>query len=110
MRILSTEQLRELRATGETFVLIDVQEPEEHDRQHIPESMNLPLTRPDFVRQVEDAAGDHQRMVVLYCGGTYSDEATRGGLKLEAAGFTNVCAYQGGMQAWCEAGQPVVCM
>lgn len=82
-------------------VLIDVREPDEYIKEHIPEAHLVPLSgfNPD------DFPKDHEKIAVFHC---------RSGGRTEAAapqilrtGFREVWQLEGGIQAWREAGLPV---
>ena len=79
-------------------VLIDVREPDEWIKEHIPEAHLVPLSgfNPD------DFPRDHQKIAVFHC---------RSGGRTEAAapqilrtGFREVYQLEGGLQGWREAG------
>ena len=79
--------------------IIDVREPHEFDRGHIPGAVNHPLSQFDPARMVQD------KPVVLICqAGGRSAAALRRAL---AAGKQNVRHYPGGMSGWRSRGGPV---
>lgn len=82
-------------------VLIDVREPDEWIKEHVPEAHLVPLSgfNPD------DFPKDHDKIAVFHC---------RSGGRTEAAapqilctGFREVYQLEGGLQGWREAGLPV---
>ena len=82
-------------------VLIDVREPDEYIKEHIPEAHLVPLSgfNPD------DFPRDHDKIAVFHC---------RSGGRTEAAapqilqtGFSEVWQLEGGIQGWRSAGFPV---
>ena len=74
--------------------IVDVREPREFQRGHIPEAQHIPL--PVLPNHLDDIARD--RPVVMVCqGGRRSERATA--LLLEK-GFDNARMLQGGMVAW----------
>ena len=82
-------------------VLIDVREPDEWIKEHVPEAHLVPLSgfNPD------DFPKDHDKVAVFHC---------RSGGRTEAAapqilqtGFRKVYQLEGGIQAWREAGLAV---
>jgi rhodanese-related sulfurtransferase len=79
--------------------VIDVREPDEHAREHIPGARLVPLSRFD------PAGVPHGRTLVLHCkSGKRSAEAAA---RLAAAGRTDVVQLKGGIEAWKAAGLPV---
>lgn len=82
-------------------VLIDVREPDEWIKEHVPEAHLVPLSgfNPD------DFPKDHDKIAVFHC---------RSGGRTEAAapqilrtGFREVYQLEGGLQGWREAGLPL---
>ncbi|MBI3507920.1 MAG: rhodanese-like domain-containing protein [Proteobacteria bacterium] len=86
---------------GGTCTLVDVREPGEHAREHVPGSTLAPLGRLDPAK----LAAESPRPIVLHCAsGTRS---ARAALQFEAAGI-EVSHLAGGLSAWRNAGFPVV--
>ena len=89
---ISPEQL----GTFTDFLLIDVREPEEHERLSIPNSVLIPKAK------FEDGSAlmtlPRDRQIILYC-----QSGIRSGKCLEiikGAGFTNSTHLEGGILAW----------
>lgn len=112
MNTLAANELKgmlELRETldREAIALINVLSEEDFQEAYIPGSSNVPVGREDFVARVEELAGGKDTPVVVYSATadcTASRDAAR---KLEDAGFTNVYDFEGGMEAWLDAGEYV---
>ncbi|MEJ2079793.1 MAG: rhodanese-like domain-containing protein [Acidobacteriota bacterium] len=107
MRNLSTEELRDMRERNEDFLLINVLSEDSFDEGHIPGSINIPLERKDFLRQVRQRAGSKNKEIVVYCSDRDCTASPTAWKKLEADGFRNVYRYEGGMKGWREAKLPV---
>jgi len=107
MKTLTTGQLDELREKQKDLALINVLSEEDFQKAHIPGSENIPLQSADFIRQVEHRMGGKDKPVVVYCASTQCDASPKAAQKLEEAGFTDVYDYEGGTQAWREAGREV---
>jgi rhodanese-related sulfurtransferase len=96
---------------GET-VLVDVREPAEYMKGHIPGAVLLPRGMIEFdMHKVIDQARKNRDIpqedteIVLYCGtGGRSALAAR---VVEEIGYRNVKSMSGGIVAWAEAGLPV---
>jgi rhodanese-related sulfurtransferase len=89
------------RLVDEGALLLDVREPMEWQAGHAPAAVHLPLgTLPHEVHQLPPGG----RVVVVCRSGSRSASATRW---LNAQGFDAV-NLAGGMQAWAQAGLPVV--
>lgn len=88
--------------THEDFVLINVLPRDAFNAQHIRTSINIPLEEEDFTQKVEAVAGSKERKIVVYCASFDCDASSQAANHLEAAGFTQVYDYEGGMQDWRE--------
>lgn len=83
--------------------LIDVRTSREFSTGHIPGSINVDWTAPDF--ETTFTRLDRERPVLLYCAmGGRSDQARE---FLEGKGY-NAQHLEGGIGAWKEAGMPIV--
>ncbi|MBN1934152.1 MAG: STAS domain-containing protein, partial [Anaerolineae bacterium] len=74
--------------------IIDVREPREFERGHIPGAQHIPL--PVLPNHIDDVARD--RPVVMVCQG--GRRSARAAALLRERGFDNVQALSGGMIAW----------
>ncbi len=82
-------------------VLIDVREPDEYIREHIPQAHLVPLSgfHPD------DFPSDRDKVAIFHCrSGARTEAAAR---QILATGFNEVYQLKGGLQAWKGAGLPV---
>lgn len=104
MAHITTEQLQDILARGRSIPVIDVLAEESFREAHIPGSESLPLGTPDFVLRVEALVGRKDAPVVVYCKNEECTASTRAVRALEAAGFTDVYEYDGGLEAWEAAG------
>ncbi len=100
LKTIDAEKTHELLKSGKA-VLIDVREPDEWIKEHVPEAHLIPLSgfNPD------DFPRDHDKIAVFHC---------RSGGRTEAAapqilrtGFREVYQLEGGIQGWREAGYKV---
>ena len=97
MREVDPETLRGWLDAGKA-VLIDIREPDEYAREHIPGSRLVPLS--SF--NAKDFAKDHDKIAVFHCAsGSRTREAAP---RILGMGFTEVYHLEGGLQAWKEAG------
>ena len=107
MTNLTTEQLKQMRESGQDFALVNVLSSEDFRQGHIPASENVPLHADDFLERMEQIAGGKDKPVVVYCASDACDASPQAAQKLEEAGFTKVYDYTGGMEAWRSADQPI---
>jgi len=107
MQTLTTEQLDELRDRHADLVIINVLPAETYEKAHIPGSENIPLKDDDFLERAERALGDKDKPIVVYCANEQCDASPKAARKLEEAGFSEVYDYEGGTEAWRDAGREV---
>ena len=83
-------------------LMVDVREPGEHARGHIPLSQNLPLSR----LEVAPLAAGGSQAVVFYCASGNRTTVAAGRLAAKAGGAPGY-VLSGGFSAWVRAGLPV---
>jgi Rhodanese-related sulfurtransferase len=104
IQTISTEELKQrLEQGGLEFwnVLTD----EYFGGEMIPGSRRVPLDR--VGREVRDANLSKETEFVVYCAGPKCPQSFMAAQKLEELGFTNVRAYEGGLEEWKNAGYEV---
>ncbi len=95
---------------AEDTILIDIREPLEFQRGHIPGALHIPRGMLEFeiyptLEKLGISAAPADSDIVLYCGtGGRSALATK---SLDAMGFTNARSMDGGVVAWAEAKLPL---
>lgn len=105
VREISYEQLRELKASGEDFLLVDVLLPETYVEGHIEGAISLPVNTIDAATAAEVLSKDSR--VVVYCGSFQCTASTSAAKKLSALGYT-VVDYKGGLKEWKHRGNELV--
>lgn len=103
METLTTEQLERAMRDNERFTLINVLDMDEFNKNHIPGSINIPLSQEGFLDAVEHEVNDKDAHIIVYCANEDCPASTKAAEKLDQAGYTNVYDYEGGMVAWQEA-------
>ncbi|RLA96350.1 MAG: rhodanese-like domain-containing protein [Deltaproteobacteria bacterium] len=89
--------------SGQPVVVLDVREPKEYKRGHLPKAVNLPRGLLEF--KVTKVIPDKNAYVIVYCkSGGRSALAT---LTLKRMGYKNAVSMAGGWKAWVKAGYPV---
>jgi sulfur-carrier protein adenylyltransferase/sulfurtransferase len=99
---LSPQTVSERISSGE-LTIVDVREPWEYARDHIPESTLTPLGQ--IIARPQEAISANADNVVFVC-----EVGQRSAVAAElaaAAGMQHVFNLEGGMQAWRNAGLPV---
>ena len=100
------------RCLDSETLLLDIREPQEYTRGHIPGAILVPRGMLEFEihKIVEAAATDRtvpadEQKIVLYCGtGGRSALAAQ---SMESMGFRQVRSMAGGLVAWAAAGLPL---
>lgn len=102
MKTLTYDELKQMTDRNENFFLINVLPESEFKKTRIPNSLNIPFDQPDFIGQVERAAGGKSGRIVVHCSSFDCPKSHNAAVKLEDAGFTDVSAYEGGTKEWME--------
>ena len=101
MKTVNKSQLKQWLDTKEDLLLIDVLPKEDFQKQSIPGSINVPFKGiDDFANNVERHTKSKADHIVVYCRNTQCDASKNAAKKLEAAGFTNVQAFEDGVEGW----------
>lgn len=109
MTAVHSNQLRTIDAQAlkqgldqQTITLIDVREPAEYSREHIPGAVLVPLFQfePGKISQADG------KQLVLYC--RLGHRSAIAAQKLLAAGSQSVAHLSGGMGSWTKAGYPTI--
>jgi glyoxylase-like metal-dependent hydrolase (beta-lactamase superfamily II)/rhodanese-related sulfurtransferase len=93
--------IAELEARRPEVMLLDVREPEEYARGHVPEAVNLPQA--DLATRLAEVPRD--RPVYLICQGGF--RSLRAAQFLRQQGLEHVVSVRGGTEAWRAAGKPM---
>lgn len=87
-------------------LLIDVREADEFHEGHIPGAMNVPRGILEFKLTNDPALEDRALNMVIYC--KNSGRSALSAKAMKEMGYVHVQSIAGGMEAWQEAGKPVV--
>ena len=104
MTTITRDELQEL-INDSAIVLLEALPVNYYDSAHLPGAKNLPLEQIDSLarRLMPDTA----TAVVTYCAGPACPNSKVAAERLEALGYTNVRAYEGGKEDWTDAGLPL---
>lgn len=97
----------------EVALVLDVREPEEWSKGHIPHAVNVPRgwleLRADPASPIADPTlcADPAASIVAYCFQAPGVRSLLAAGTLIEMGYTNVTALSGGLRAWIDAGLPV---
>jgi rhodanese-related sulfurtransferase len=103
VRELTVEDVKAKQDRGERFVLVDVREESEWNKDHLPGAVHL--GKGIIERDVEERVPDLGAEIVLYCGGGYRSALAAD--NLQKMGYTNVWSMDGGHRGWKEKGYPM---
>lgn len=101
--VLSAEAFSAGINNGESFYLIDVRTPEEHNDMHIPGATLINYYESGFAEKFQ--AFEKDIPIYIYCatGGRSSDVSSI----LQQQGFTSVYDLKGGIYAWLRSNMPI---
>ena len=103
IRECSASDVKRRLDAGERFHLIDVREPDEWARGHLPGAHHL--SKGVIERDIESTIPDKAAPIVLQCGGGYRSVLVAE--NLARMGYTNTWSLAGGWRGWLERGLPV---
>jgi len=89
---------------GEKFLLVDVREDGEWEKDHLPSSVHM--GKGVIERDVEQKVPDVNTEMILYCGGGYRSALAAD--NLQKMGYTRAISMDGGIREWREKGYPLV--
>jgi rhodanese-related sulfurtransferase len=103
VREVTVDDVKAKLDRGESFLLIDVREDNEWDRDHLPNAIHL--GKGVIERDIEQRAPDVSAPIVLYCGGGFRSALAAD--NLQRMGYTNVLSMDGGIREWREKAYPL---
>jgi rhodanese-related sulfurtransferase len=104
MTKIGREELEELLIGG-SVVVVEALPSTYFESGHLPGAKNLPLDQIEVLAPslMPNKVAD----VVTYCAGPSCPNSKLAAQRLEALGYCNVRAYEGGKEDWVEAGLPL---
>ncbi|MDR3749684.1 MAG: rhodanese-like domain-containing protein [Acidobacteriota bacterium] len=103
VREVTVDDVKAKLDRGESFLLIDVREDNEWDKDHLPNAIHL--GKGVIERDIEQRAPDVSAPIVLYCGGGFRSALAAD--NLQRMGYTNVLSMDGGIREWREKAYPL---
>jgi rhodanese-related sulfurtransferase len=100
----TVEEVKARLDRGEKFLLVDVREDSEWEKDHLPGSVHM--GKGVIERDVEQKVPDLNTEMVLYCGGGYRSALAAD--NLQKMGYKRVISMDGGIRGWREKGYPLV--
>jgi rhodanese-related sulfurtransferase len=103
IRETTVEVVKSRLERGDKFILVDVREESEYQRDHIPGAIHM--GKGVIERDIEQKVPDADAELVLYCGGGFRSALAADNLR--KMGYTNVISMDGGIRGWRERGYPL---
>jgi len=103
IRETTVEVVKSRLERGDKFILIDVREESEYQKDHIPGAIHM--GKGVIERDIEQKVPDANAELVLYCGGGFRSALAADNLR--KMGYTNVISMDGGIRGWREKGYPL---
>ena len=104
-KTISTEQLQQRLKQGNGVDLWNVLTDGYFKGEMIPGSRRVPLDT--IGREVSEAKSPKGEEIIVYCGGPTCPQSLQAAQKLTDLGYTNVRAYEGGLEEWKNAGNKI---
>lgn len=104
-QIITIDELIRDRDAGRVAELWNVLTDDYFTGEMIPGSRRVPLDQ--VGREVAQSELPQDTALVVYCSGPGCPHSKAAGDKLASLGFTDVRVFEGGLQAWKEAGRPL---
>lgn len=101
LRNISTEELKGMMDSGQSFVIVNVLDNASYENEHICGSINIP------VQEIEKDGPrllNRDETVVVHCSGPACTASITAGTKLETIGYKDIRVFRGGIEEWKKAG------
>ena len=105
VKTISTEQLQQRLEQSNSLHFWNVLTDGYFKGEMIPGSRRVPLDK--IEREVSQTQSPKGEEIVVYCGGPKCPQSLQAAQRLADLGYTNVKAYEGGLEEWKNAGNRV---
>lgn len=96
IREVTPEDIKQWRAEGKDFVLLDVREAEDYQQGHIEGAVHL--SRGMLELEIDEVVADQDKPIVTYCGG--GSRSALAADSLQVMGYESVFSLAGGYRGW----------
>jgi rhodanese-related sulfurtransferase len=107
MRKISENEFKKILKHNPDVVVIDVLSEESYEKEHIPNSINIPLEDENFISHVQAKIKSKDTPIVVYCAGFTCSASTEATSLLEENGYKHVVDFKGGLEEWHKEGNEV---
>lgn len=104
VKTISTEKLKQRLEQGNSLHLWNVLTDGYFKGEMIPGSRRVPL---DTIGREDETQLPKGEEIIVYCGGPKCPQSLQAAQKLMDLGYTNVRAYEGGLEEWKNAGNKI---
>lgn len=101
--VKSVSVLEMPRLTRDKYIIVDVSEPADYKKSHIPDAVNHPAKA--LSKDIKPLEKHKKKNIILVC--RMGNKSPSVGKQLMKNGFENVYALSGGMAAWQKENLPV---
>jgi rhodanese-related sulfurtransferase len=109
MERIQVKHIKQVLGRSEDVPIINVLSKEEFQKEHIPQSINIPFKDSDqFLQEVEKKVSSKDHKVIVYCASRECDLSEKAAKSLDKAGFSYVMDFERGIKDWKEAGEEVI--
>jgi rhodanese-related sulfurtransferase len=104
MREVTATDVHKIIDQKEEGVILNVLPRESFAKKHLPKSVNVPVSDPDFIEEVREVVPDKDMPIVVHCSGPTCDASPKAAARLEQEGYRDVREFRGGLEEWERAG------
>jgi len=108
MKKINEKELKKILQENPNVKLLNVLPEDEFEKEHIPNSINIPVENENFLDEVKQQINNKNDLVIVYCASNECPASTEAAKKLEENGYKNVYDFKGGLQEWQETGNKVI--
>lgn len=102
MQTITAQELHERLDDGDDILVVNVLSRESYEQEHIPGSISIP--EEEIEEEAPNALPDKDATIIVHCSGETCSASENAAKKLEAMDYENVIRFEGGIEAWKEAG------
>jgi polyisoprenoid-binding protein YceI len=106
MPSIERDELKRWIDENKAFTLLDVLTADAYEKTHLPGAENACIYEVTFLDQVRAHVASLDTEIVVYCSSPASQASADAVERLAQAGYTRVHEFEGGREAWAEAGYP----
>lgn len=100
-RLMSSTELHQRMESNSDFILVDVHQTAQFEREHIPGAINIPL---DALANAAPTQLNKNQRIIVYGDNHETEASSRAAELLESLGYRKVSDFDGGLHAWKRAG------